>query len=51
MTFLKDPGPGTYKPVETISQDGKYFLSTFSSSKAALFNPKRSERFKSFNAS
>lgn len=42
MTFLKDPGPGTYKPIETITPTGKYCLSNYSNSKAALFNPMRS---------
>lgn len=39
------PGPGTYKTIE-ISKDGKYCLSTVPNSRASVWSPAKSKRFK-----
>lgn len=41
----KTPGPGTYNMIQGTSAKGNQFLSNFSSSRASVFNPRRSSRF------
>jgi len=40
------PGPGTYPIIQSISPKGNQFLSKYNSSKASVFHPPNSVRFK-----
>jgi len=43
---VKTPGPGTYPTIPSITPKGNQFFSRFESSKATVFNPPVSTRFK-----
>lgn len=40
------PGPGAYEPRTELSSTGKYFFSRYQNSRACVFSPKSSVRFK-----
>ena len=42
------PGPGNYASLPSINEKGKFSISQYTNSKAALFNPPRSKRFPEF---
>lgn len=43
------PGPGQYEPKATISRNGSYFNSKYTSSKCTTFNPPHSKRFTNYS--
>jgi hypothetical protein len=46
MTTIKiNPGPGAYEKIETITKNGKLFVSKHKSSGATVINPATSKRF------
>ena len=45
VSFKSNPGPGAYEKVDTLTKDGKVFVSKFRYYGATQINPPKSKRF------